>query len=142
MIPSGMISGALVFAMLGASTIGGVAAFGVCYGFFSGGGELLSHEVMPSSSCRIFSVISIVTPATAAFVTHSDYSDLGCTFFPPGINPIINFPHTSIRIGLLSFGLAFAVLTGNPIAGALLSPPRYKWLHPLIFAAVGVFLSS
>lgn len=42
LIPSGLISGALVFAMLGASTIGGVAAFGICYGFFSGGSELLS----------------------------------------------------------------------------------------------------
>ena len=28
--------------MLGTSTIGGVTAFGICYGFFSGGGELFS----------------------------------------------------------------------------------------------------
>lgn len=106
LIPSGLISGALVFAMLGASTIGGVAAFGICYGFFSGG------------------IISVVTPATACFVTQSDYSDLG------------------MRIGLLSFSLAFAVLTGNPIAGALLSPPQYLWLHPLIFAAVVIFTGA
>ncbi|KAF8066742.1 major facilitator superfamily domain-containing protein [Lyophyllum atratum] len=69
-------------------------------------------------------VISVVTPAAGCFVTRKDYSDLG------------------IRIGLLSFSLAFALLTGNPIAGALLSPPEYKWHQPLIFAAVVIFAGA
>jgi len=105
-IPSGIISAALVFAMFGASSIGGVIAFGIFYGFFSGG------------------VISVVTPATGCFVTRSDHSDLG------------------VRIGFLSFCLAFALLTGNPIAGALLSPPQYKWQRPFIFAAVVILSGS
>ncbi|KAF8880532.1 major facilitator superfamily domain-containing protein [Infundibulicybe gibba] len=106
MIPSALISGGLIFAMFGATSIAGVTVFAVFYGFFSGG------------------VISITTPAAARFITHNDLSDLG------------------IRIGLLSFALAFALLTGNPIAGALLSPPRYLWHQPLIFAAVVVFAGA
>jgi len=69
-------------------------------------------------------VISVVTPVAGCFVTHSDQSDLG------------------IRIGLLSFVLAFALLTGNPIAGALLSSPHYRWERPLIFAAVIIFAGA
>jgi len=102
-IPSSIISANLVFAMLGATSVGGAVAFGLFYGFFSGG------------------AVSLVTPAAGSFVTHADHADLG------------------IRIGILSFVLAFAWLTGNPIAGALLSPPHYKWHQPLIFAAVVVF---
>lgn len=43
LIPSAVISAGLVFAMLGATTVGGVVAFGICYGFFTGGGDLLSY---------------------------------------------------------------------------------------------------
>jgi hypothetical protein len=38
MIPSSIISAALVFSMFGASSTAGVVAFGIFYGFFSGGG--------------------------------------------------------------------------------------------------------
>lgn len=38
-IPSSIISAALVFAMFGATSTAGVVAFGVFYGFFSGGGQ-------------------------------------------------------------------------------------------------------
>lgn len=38
-IPSSVISAALVFAMFGATSTAGVVAFGVFYGFFSGGGQ-------------------------------------------------------------------------------------------------------
>jgi len=44
-------------------------------------------------------------------------------------------------MGILSFGLAFALLTGNPIAGALLTP-HHLWQRPLIFAAVSLSRSS
>lgn len=46
------------------------------------------------------------------------------------------------RIGILSFSLAFALLTGNPIAGALLAAPRYVWRQPMIFAAVRIITRS
>ncbi|PPR01202.1 hypothetical protein CVT26_016083 [Gymnopilus dilepis] len=65
-------------------------------------------------------LISIAAPAVGSFITHRDLSDLG------------------IRIGTLSFSLAFALLTGNPIAGALLTSD-HLWHRPLIFAAVTVF---
>ncbi|KAF8901153.1 major facilitator superfamily domain-containing protein [Gymnopilus junonius] len=67
-------------------------------------------------------LVSIAAPAVGSFVTHRDLSDLG------------------IRIGMLSFSLAFALLTGNPIAGALLTADRL-WHRPLIFAAVTNVLS-
>lgn len=38
MIISATLSGGLIFALFGATSIGGVTAFGICYGFFSGGG--------------------------------------------------------------------------------------------------------
>ncbi|KAF9465927.1 major facilitator superfamily domain-containing protein [Collybia nuda] len=66
--------------------------------------------------------ISVVTPAAGSFVTHADHSDLGT------------------RIGILSFILAFALLTGNPIAGALLASPRYKWYQPMVVVFGGSFL--
>lgn len=66
------------------------------------------------------SCISICSPAAARFSTRQDHSDLG------------------IRMGVLSFCLGFALLTGNPIAGALLTP-RHIWTRPLIFASVVTF---
>ncbi|TFK24106.1 MFS general substrate transporter [Coprinopsis marcescibilis] len=68
-------------------------------------------------------VVSLTTPAVASFITHADLSDLG------------------IRIGALSFVLAFALLTGNPIAGALLTS-EHHWQRPLIFAAVVAFAGT
>ncbi|KAF9451600.1 MFS general substrate transporter [Macrolepiota fuliginosa MF-IS2] len=94
------ITGALVFVMFGATTIGGIAAFGIFYGFFSGG------------------TVSLATPAVSSFVTRSDASDL------------------PLRIAILSFTLAFPLLTGNPLAGALLAPPRLLWSRPIVLAAV------
>ncbi|PFH48581.1 hypothetical protein AMATHDRAFT_65048 [Amanita thiersii Skay4041] len=106
LIPSAMVCGALVFALIGATNVAGVVIFALLYGFFSGG------------------VIALATPAATKFVTHQDLSDVG------------------IRVGLLSFVLAFALLTGSPIAGALLSHQNYKWPRPLIFAAVVMFAGS
>jgi MFS family permease len=68
-------------------------------------------------------LVSVAAPAVASFVTHRDLSDLG------------------IRIGMLSFSLAFALLTGNPIAGALLTA-HHVWHRPLIFAAATVFMGA
>ncbi|KAF8154611.1 major facilitator superfamily domain-containing protein [Crassisporium funariophilum] len=105
LIPSAVISAGLIFGMFGATSVAGVVAFGIFYGFFSGG------------------MVSLAAPGAGSFVTHSDFSDLG------------------IRIGMLSFTLAFALLTGNPIAGALLTP-EHLWHRPLIFAAVVVFMGA
>ncbi|KJA21762.1 hypothetical protein HYPSUDRAFT_41606 [Hypholoma sublateritium FD-334 SS-4] len=105
LIPSGIISAGLIFGMFGATSVAGVTAFAVFYGFFSGG------------------LVSLVAPAVGSFVTQRDLSDLG------------------MRIGILSFSLAFALLTGNPLAGALLTS-HHLWHRPLIFAAISVFCGA
>ncbi|KAF9466018.1 MFS general substrate transporter [Collybia nuda] len=46
-----------------------------------------------------------------------------------------------MRVGVTCTALAFTCLTGNPIAGALLSPPHYTWWRPLLFATI-VLLSG
>ncbi|TBU21821.1 major facilitator superfamily domain-containing protein [Dichomitus squalens] len=43
-----------------------------------------------------------------------------------------------IRIGFACFIFSFALLTGNPISGALLRAPEYLWSHAIIFNAVMV----
>ncbi|KAF9561240.1 MFS general substrate transporter [Agrocybe pediades] len=105
MIPSGVLTACLIFAMFGATTVAGVTSFAIFYGFFSGG------------------LVSIVAPAVGSFITHRDLSDLG------------------VRIGMLSFSLAFALLTGNPIAGALLTAD-HVWHRPFIFAAIVVLMGA
>ncbi|KXN82935.1 Riboflavin transporter MCH5 [Leucoagaricus sp. SymC.cos] len=62
--------------------------------------------------------VSLATPGISSYVTHSDASDL------------------PLRIAILSFTLSLPLLTGNPLAGALLSPPRLLWHRPIILAAV------
>ena len=42
----------------------------------------------------------------------------------------------SIRIGLACFIFSFALLTGNPISGALLHAPDYFWSRAIVFNAV------
>jgi hypothetical protein len=43
-------------------------------------------------------------------------------------------------MGVLSFVIGLALLTGNPIAGALLTQ-EHIWIRPLIFAAVRTLLT-
>ena len=50
--------------------------------------------------------------------------------------------HIRLRIAILSFTLSFPLLTGNPIAGALLSPPRLLWFRPIILAGVRQYTST
>lgn len=66
--------------------------------------------------------ISIVAPVMASFSKH--VGEVGS------------------RIGLFLTINAFAILTGSPIAGALLHPPEYVWKRPIIFAGVVVFAGS
>ena len=102
MTVAAFLSAGLIFALFGATSVAGVTAFAIFYGFFSGG------------------VVSLSAPGLGSFISQPDLSDLG------------------IRMGLLSFTLAFALLTGNPIAGALLTDQRI-WHRLLIFAAVVLF---
>ena len=37
---------------------------------------------------------------------------------------------------MLCFIVGFALLTGNPISGALLRSPHYEWTNPILFASV------
>lgn len=44
-----------------------------------------------------------------------------------------------LRIGFGMTMSSFALLIGNPISGALLDEPRYKWDRPIIFNAVSFY---
>lgn len=105
MIPCTVISGGLLFLMFAATNLGGTIAFGILYGFFSGG------------------FISLITPAAASF--SRDLNEIGT------------------RIGITSFVISFALLTGNPIAGALVQVNHsYIWYRPLVFASVVVLAGA
>ncbi|OAX43454.1 MFS general substrate transporter [Rhizopogon vinicolor AM-OR11-026] len=110
MIPCTVISGGLIFLMFAATNLGGTIAFGILYGFFSGG------------------FISLITPAAASF--SRDLNEIGQVF-------------KLIRIGITSFVIAFALLTGNPIAGAVVEVNgHYIWYKPLVFASVVVLAGA
>ncbi|KAG1744490.1 MFS general substrate transporter [Suillus occidentalis] len=105
MIPCTIISGGLLFLMFAATNLGGTIAFGILYGFFSGG------------------FISLITPAAASY--SKDLNEIG------------------IRIGITSFVISFALLTGNPIAGAVVQVHgSYIWYRPLVFASVVVLAGA
>ncbi|KAF9228997.1 MFS general substrate transporter [Gyrodon lividus] len=103
-IPVTAISGALSFAMLGATSNGGAVGFAILFGFFSGG------------------FVSLTAPASAAFSR--------------------NLGEVGTRIGVMTFVASFALLTGEPISGALLSPPGYTWTKPVIFSGVTMLVGS
>lgn len=105
MIPCTIISGGLLFLMFAATNLGGTIAFGILYGFFSGG------------------FISLITPAAASY--SRDLNEIGT------------------RIGITSFVISFALLTGNPIAGAVAQVHgSYIWYKPLVFASVVVLAGA
>ncbi|KAF8900977.1 major facilitator superfamily domain-containing protein [Mucidula mucida] len=100
LIPSGFITGSLVWVLLGVSSIPGMAIFAVLYGFFSG------------------AYLTLSTASVASFSTSPTLDDMG------------------LRIGIACFFMGLAVLTGNPIAGALVHAPEYYWWRPLLFSCV------
>ncbi|PBK71219.1 MFS general substrate transporter, partial [Armillaria solidipes] len=99
-IPSGIISSGMLWALLGVRSVAGVALFGLVYGFVSG------------------AFLTLASPAVAAFTRSPTLDDIG------------------LRIGISCFFIGLALLTGNPIAGAVLSSPEYIWWRPLTFACV------
>jgi hypothetical protein len=132
-IPSTFVSAGLIFGMFGTSSPVGAIAFSILYGFFSGGCKLAPssrlgypHPPRPKSShsSRRLQHSSLKTSASSGAFRHF-------FFAAPGQQ----VPHRT-RVGLLSFVIGFALLTGNPIAGALLSPPSYTWWRPFLFATV------
>ncbi|KAF7371963.1 MFS general substrate transporter [Mycena venus] len=50
-----------------------------------------------------------------------------------------NVGEIGTRIGFMSVVCSFTLLTGNPISGALLHPPRYTWFEPIVFSGVTIF---
>lgn len=42
------------------------------------------------------------------------------------------------RLGIMTFVMSFGLLTGSPIAGALLNPPHYEWIKLLLFSAITI----
>ncbi|KAJ7278872.1 MFS general substrate transporter, partial [Mycena rebaudengoi] len=102
-IPCGVISGTIMWALLGVHSIAGVTVFALLYGFVLG------------------AFLSLSSPSIAAFSTSPTLNDIG------------------LRIGISCLAVGLALLSGNPIAGALLSPPQYLWWRPLTFGCVRVF---
>jgi len=103
-IPCGLLSGGLMWALLGVKSIAGMTIFALIYGFTSG------------------AYISLSTPTLAAFSTNPN--DIG------------------LRIGIGCFFIGLGLLGGNPIAGALLSAPKYVWWRPLTFGSVTVVVGT
>ncbi|KAJ7198495.1 MFS general substrate transporter [Mycena pura] len=68
--------------------------------------------------------LSLTSPSVAAFSTSPSMNDTG------------------LRIGISCLFMGFALLGGNPIAGALLSAPAYKWWRPLTFGCVVMITGS
>ncbi|GJJ10948.1 hypothetical protein Clacol_005177 [Clathrus columnatus] len=59
----------------------------------------------------------------------------GCTAF------LDNMSEVGIQNGIVMWALSFALLTGNPIFGALLHPPEYRWERPVIFCGVSFLMN-
>lgn len=57
------------------------------------------------------------------------------------MSPLLNRV-VRLRIGIASFVLSIGLLTGSPIGGGLLSPPKDFWWRALVFASVSGFLSA
>jgi MFS family permease len=53
-----------------------------------------------------------------------------------------NINEVGTRMGFVTFVSSFAMLTGSPISGALLHPPQYLWVRPVVFSAVVVLFGS
>ncbi|KAK7046836.1 MFS general substrate transporter [Favolaschia claudopus] len=57
-----------------------------------------------------------------------------------------NVGEIGTRMGTINFITSFSMLTGNPISGAILHPPEYTWVPPIVFSGVtvlaGAFLLS
>jgi MFS family permease len=113
-IPMTVISGCLAFAFLGAHSDGGLLVFAILYGFFSGG------------------FVSVSAPASASF--SRNLGEVGYVFHVNVQNKRLHQNRT--RIGLMTFVSSFGLLTGNPISGAILDPPRYSWIQPIVFSGV------
>lgn len=76
--PVSVISAGLSFAMFGATTTGGVIAFAILYGFFSGGCESVSCIlVIARLFIDVSPTVASLLPATLA-VFSRDLSEVGC----------------------------------------------------------------
>lgn len=114
-----VVAACLITVMLRPPTPGGVIVFSVMYGFFSGACEYTlislfdsSHRDMTSTNA----VFSMINPAVTSFAT--------------------NVNEVGTRFGIAAFFFGIALLTGNPISGALLNPPQYTWSRAVVFNVV------
>ncbi|KAJ7907884.1 MFS general substrate transporter [Mycena leptocephala] len=53
-----------------------------------------------------------------------------------------NVGEVGTRIGLMVFVSSFGLLTGNPLSGAILDPPKYLWIWPVVFSGVTVLAGT
>lgn len=75
MLPFTALSCGLIFAMLGASHVGGMVIFALLYGFFSGGCESTVGPLLLSNLLNASSDITLIVPAAASFAR--DLNELG-----------------------------------------------------------------
>jgi hypothetical protein len=142
-IPMTTVAGVLMFAMLGAKSVGGMTAFAVLYGFFSG---------CCACACRpVFRLVCAHPPrrsprdgiTTGGRIRKEHRRRRVRSLLTPflsyhiaGSESLIFAPEISIRIGFACFIWSFALLFGNPISGALLRAPHYFWSRSIVFNAV------
>jgi hypothetical protein len=114
-----------MWALLGVDSVAGVAVFAVFYGFVSG------------------AFLTLGSLAVTSFSTSPTMNDVGLghlqiyrLFYQLTIST------TRLRIGISCSIIGLALLSGNPIAGALLSPPEYLWWRPLTFGCVRALTNS
>ena len=132
LLPITLVMGALIFAMLGATSAGAVVVFSILYGAFSGACEcacgLLNAAGAHGSPGRHLAV-----PARARGDGErrgrGRVRALPCLCFTPA------HPRGRLRIGMGYCISAFALLTGTPIDGALLGRDNV-WYKPIVFSGV------
>ena len=95
-----------------------MTVFAILYGFFSGGFLTISSTALASTSPNL--------------------TDVGWVFVFP-VFPLLNHV-VRLRIGIACFVISLGLLTGNPIGGGLLAPPKELWWRPLTFAFVSGFV--
>jgi hypothetical protein len=140
-IPMTTIAGVLMFAMLGAKSVGGMTAFAVLYGFFSGCCACACRPVQVSAHPPRRSSRDGVPAGSRVRKEHRrrrvrSLLTLFLLYHIAGSESLIFTSEISIRIGFACFIWSFALLFGNPISGALLRAPHYFWSRSIVFNAV------
>ena len=85
-------------------------------------------------------MLSLTVPTLASFATNMN--EVGCVGMDLHLQSFTGLIYSVFRsrIGIATFMIAFALLTGAPITGALLQPPVYSWYNPIVFSGVSFYI--